>query len=398
MAARSKFPGLIVRRRAGWEKKYWSAASLSTKAKRFPDPLIPLPRDATDAEIADLCETYTARLGIWLAAGERPRSFYDGTIGSLCDVFEGHPESPIRDVKHNTAGSYTDSLKIIRATVAKRAVRAIVPIDVKGWYSRWRTPAVEGGLPRTKRAHDAIAALRMILRFGQALGYGECGALAEGLKALRFERGRPRTAEMTVSHAEAFIAAALARNDSRGLYMAIGVAAQFETLLRQKDIIGEWLAAPGEPETWSGSFTWENIPGGILRLATSKSRGRKEVEHDLTKLDLLWPLIQRVPQCERSGAIVKGEGGLPIRERSYRKWFRQIARLAGIPDEVWNMDSRAGGITEALEAGAERSAVQRAATHSNLEMTDCYDRETREAVASVAEARKRARSKPRNAI
>jgi hypothetical protein len=36
----------------------------------------------------------------------------------------------------------------------------------------------------------------------------------------------------------------------------------------------------------------------------------------------------------------------------YARWFRQIARAAGIPDDVWNMDSRAGGATEADEAGA----------------------------------------------
>jgi len=35
------------------------------------------------------------------------------------------------------------------------------------------------------------------------------------------------------------------------------------------------------------------------------------------------------------------------------RWFRQIARAACIPDEVWNMDSRAGGATEADEAGKE---------------------------------------------
>jgi len=37
---------------------------------------------------------------------------------------------------------------------------------------------------------------------------------------------------------------------------------------------------------------------------------------------------------------VKGEHGLPVRERSYRRWFRAIARAAEIPDEVWSMDSR----------------------------------------------------------
>ena len=86
-------------------------------------------------------------------------------------------------------------------------------------------------------------------------------------------------------------------------------------------------------------------------------------------------------QCERHGAFVNDEKGLPVRERSYRKWVRQIARAADIPDELWNMDSQAGAITEALEAGVDKSAVQPVATHSNPEMTDRYDRETKAAVA-----------------
>jgi hypothetical protein len=105
----------------------------------------------------------------------------------LRDCFEPHPESPIRDVQRSTAESYADSLKVIRATVAKRAVRALTPIDIKAWYRKWRAPAEDGKAERVKRAHDAVSALRMILGFGLTLGYEECGALAIGLSKIRFE-------------------------------------------------------------------------------------------------------------------------------------------------------------------------------------------------------------------
>src|SRR5271154_5498687 len=332
MPIRSATPGLQKRKRKGGrDVLYWSAASLSKKAGAFPDPLIRLPGDATPEEIADLCEVYTARLLAWMPRGPAPRFLYDGTIGSLCDCFERHPQSPIRDVRRNTAESYVGSLKVIRATVAKRAVRAIAPIDVKSWYARWRSPKVEGGPERVKRAHDAASAIRMILRFGAALGYEECGKLADALGKIQFERAPRRESAMTVDPARAFIAEALKRDDSRGLYMAIGVAAQFETMLRQMDVIGAWERDAAGREVWSGPFTWENIPGGILRLRTSKTG--TEIVHDLTKLDLLWPLIQSVPQTERTGAI-KGDSDLPIRTRSYRKWFREIADAAEIPHSV----------------------------------------------------------------
>jgi hypothetical protein len=83
--------------------------------------------------------------------------------------------------------------------------------------------------------------------------------------------------------------------------------------------------------------------------------------------------------------------GEPIRVRSYRKGFREIADQAGIPRSIWNMEARAGGVTEALQAGVEKTLVQRTATHTNAAMTSRYDRTPVEAPRAVAEARRKAR-------
>ena len=87
MGERSQTPGLIARKRkSGPDRLYWNADNVSRKARGYPDRLIPLPDDATDEEILDLCETYTERLLQWLHQGPRPRWLYDGTLGSLCDA------------------------------------------------------------------------------------------------------------------------------------------------------------------------------------------------------------------------------------------------------------------------------------------------------------------------
>lgn len=199
---------------------------------------------------------------------------------------------------------------------------------------------------------------------------------------------------MTSAHAGAFIRAALELSDrgvipaDRALCMAIGVAGQFELALRQKDIIGEW-----QPDgTWAGYFTWENIPGWRWRMKTSKSKYRTAATFDLSIYGLLYPLLERVPHDQRHGAIVKGEQGLPVRERSYRKWFRQIARAAGIPDEVWSMDSRAGAATEAEEAGVRLEDIRDALTHSEARTTVRYIRRQTKKIAEVAAARNRKRT------
>ena len=105
---------------------------------------------------------------------------------------------------------------------------------------------------------------------------------------------------------------------------------------------------------------------------------------------MLFPLLEAVPHVERTGAIVKGEYGLPIRERSYRKWFREIARAAGIPDEVWSMDSRAGAATEADAAGADLKSISDLLTHAEPRTTLRYIRSTKR-VREVAKARARVR-------
>jgi site-specific recombinase XerD len=99
----------------------------------------------------------------------------------------------------------------------------------------------------------------------------------------------------------------------------------------------------------------------------------------------------RIPHTERSGAVVKGENALPIRERSYRKWFREIARAAGIPDEVWSMDSRAGAATEADAAGGDLKSISDLLTHSEPRTTLRYIRSTNKRMRTLAKARAQSR-------
>jgi hypothetical protein len=373
--------------------------------KNFPDKCIPLPPDADGEALSRLCHEYCARLNDWVATQSasdvEAQPGYDGTVLSACQLYQRHPYSRFHKVKHNTRKSYTDSLKIIETTVGKRLIRNLTVLDVQHWYDEWRKPVVKEGRERIDRAHDAISMFKTVLRFvAAALRRPECKQLISDLEnagsLVKFEKGGAREEEMTFAQVGAFIRKALEMGSAgvipldRARAMATGVAAQFELLLRQKDIIGDWGGARGEK--WTGYFTWENIPGWRWRMKTSKSKYRTAAEFDLTSYSLLFPLLQAVPHEDRVGAIIKGEHGLPVRERSYRKWFRQIARAADIPDAVWSMDSRAGGATEAEEAGATIDAIQGALTHSKEDMTLRYLRQSKTKIATVAEARNRKRA------
>jgi hypothetical protein len=110
-----------------------------------------------------------------------------------------------------------------------------------------------------------------------------------------------------------------------------------------------------------------NIPGWRFRLKTSKTKGATGFL--LSDYPLLFPLLERVPHGEREGAIVKGEHGLPVRERSYRKGGAR-SRAAGTPDEIWSMDARAGAATEAEDAGIKPELITDYLTHAHKTTTE----------------------------
>lgn len=421
MPPRGKAPGFKggrFRPELGKRLPYWIAKNVVRDPMGFPDPCIALPTDASDAEIIELCHAHTARLMAWIdeRAQEQdtvpPLPRFDGTVGSACRIYQVHPSSPFHAVSHKTRKSaYLPYLALLERTVGKRLVRRVTTVDVEHWYRKWRQPAREDGPERVDRAHDAVAMLRTVLRFMARLRVPECKLLAEELTLVQFERGGARSEEMTFAQASGFIRTALAMEQDkklppfRGLYMALGVAAQFELLLRQKDIIGEWLPAFPKPklpkgasttelgdELWAGFFTWENIPGWRWVMKTSKSKYRAAADFTLSNYEMLFPLLEAVPFDQRQGAIIKGEHALPIRYRTYQKNFRKIARAAQIPDTVWSMDARAGGATEAYEAKASLSAIQGALTHEKTSTTLRYIRRNAAPFEEVAAARKRGRA------
>jgi len=85
--------------------------------------------------------------------------------------------------------------------------------------------------------------------------------------------------------------------------------------------------------------------------------------------------------------ILDEKAGKPYRAAHFSRTFRKIARLAGWPDDVWNMDSRAGAVSEAFEAGAAAADVMTTATHSQMSTTMIYNRGKVVQSARVAELR-----------
>ncbi|MGH6726783.1 MAG: integrase, partial [Pseudolabrys sp.] len=108
-------------------------------------------------------------------------------------------------------------------------------------------------------------------------------------------------------------------------------------------------------------------------------------------------LVRIAPECRHGPLIVNPKTGLPYRQWYFRDFWRRCADAAGISHLVWNRDLRAGGITEAREAGAPTDDVAKTAGHSDKRTTArIYDRDSLEAARRVSNARiaHRGKNKP----
>jgi len=351
-----------------------------------------------------ICQRMQAEQAEFMANGRREQPRFDGTILSLSHLYQTDPASPYQRLKVNSRRADFYVLRILEQSVGKRQILAIKIGDVQRWYDVARQPAAAGRPERLRKAWGLVKKLRELCAYGVMAELPGCERLYIILKHARFAQPARRRTVMELAHVEAFIPQAIAMGR---LSLALGTAIQFETAMRQKDVIGEWAPVPnGAPvkpsefvlngRRWGRGLTWEDLSTDlIVRKATTKTGAF--VAHDLKLCPLVLDLLERVPVEQRQGPLIIDENaGRPYAESAYGREWRIVARVAGIPNEVWNMDARAGAITEAENAGADLDHIRSAAAHSQASTTQRYSRGAlgkSQRVAELRLAHRAARSK-----
>jgi hypothetical protein len=250
--------------------------------------------------------------------------------------------------------------------------------------------------------------IRIVISFGKLVGLTGCKEARETLSELEFQVPKRRTTFITAQQATDIRAEA----HRRGLpSVALVQALMFELMIRQKDAIGEMIPAsePGISDVthhgkkWLYGIRWSEISDDmILTHRLSKSlRGRDAVldptagkteAFDLRAYPMVMEEMQHVPH--RTGPLVICERtGRPWDHKYFATIWRQIANAVGVPSNVQNRDSRAGGVTEALDAEANPDQVRRHAGHSQIGTTMIYSRDSLEAKNNVQELRVKNRPK-----
>lgn len=339
---------------------------------------------------------------------------FDGTLTSLVACYKTDPSSSFHKLRYRTREHYsTLCRRIENGGVNNEKPKGYLRIeqisvrDVIGWHKEW----TESGVTM---AHALVRMFRGLLSFGMSLleegeDIGPCQRLVVKLSKQRFEMAKARTESLTADQAMAICAQAHAEGFPS---IALAQAIQFECMLRQRDVLGEFVPSsePGVSEIlhggkkWLRGIRWSEIDENlILRHVTSKRQ--KEVVHDLRLATMVLLEFERIAPgvvvvneitkavtvnrhlLPASGPVVISESGRPFTDDHFRTVWRKLARKAGVPDAVRNMDSRSGAISEATNAGAELEHIRHAATHSDIKMTARYSREGAEKTANVARLR-----------
>lgn len=399
-------PGLSPR--PSWarpERLYWVARADLIKAGYTP-ATVRLHYELSSPDdrllIAAACRRLQAEMLAWAGGMKSSERLPDGTIAGLIRAYQCDPASPYVDLKWNTRRTYDHDLKVLEKAVGRRALSALRIGDFRRWYDEAKKPARPDAPERVRRAHGLIAMLRRIFAYGVTAEIAECERLATILDAARFRQPARRRLRLERAHVEAFVATAL---EAGRLSLALGTALQFETGMRQRDVIGEWEPLPeGAPRSgillgrrrWANGLTWSDIGTGMVISKVTTKTGAV-VSHDLSLCPITAGLLARVPLAERIGPLVIDEtAGRPYAEGAYSREWRPVARAAGVPDAVWNMDARAGAITEAEDAGALLDEIRGAVGHTQASTTARYSRGAIGKSRHVAELRNQLARDSRN--
>lgn len=328
----------------------------------------------------------------------RPKQF-DGTIRALVSAYQTDPDCTYQTMRFRTRRDTDAMLRRLVEKYGKVKLRDLDVREFKHWYESFRWPDGKDGRELVATGHAMMTTVRMVIGYGRLFEIekaprdkvSECARLKEVLSDMSFEVVKPRTEAMTLRQCEDIIAAAHAA----GLpSIALAQALQFDLRARQKDIIGEWVPVsepgisvinPYHARKWLRGLRHEEISSTMV-LNHPASKTGKMIERDLTLYPMVMAEIDKIPAERRTGPIVVCElTGRPWVQNHFRVKWRDIATKAKVPTSVYNMDSRAGGITETIEAtGGDMEAARKEADHATPEQTANYSRRKRQSNDSTA--------------
>jgi hypothetical protein len=403
-------PGIVWRPKGeGWEAIWRARADLVKRGFQPKNHHLwsgTVPTDLEAAHIADTCRRLQDEMLIFARGGLPVVNQFDGSLRGLVNCYQTDPDSTYHKKRYAVRKNHDITLRKIVLKHGDEQISDIKARLLLTWHKEWSNDG-----QKIAMAHAFVGHLRTMFAFGATiLEDDQCERLCGVLHKMRFPAPKPRTERLTADQAISLRVKAHWRGWDT---MALAQALQFELMLRQKDVIGEWVpliepgisAVVGPKGKWLMGLRWDEIDENLILRHNTSKRG-KDIEVDLKLAPMVieeLALHSRTPIAQLTRAVLPASGpmiicevtGWPYTTAEFRRKWRLMADLAGIPKAVRNMDSRAGAISEATDAGADLEHVRHAATHSDIGMTQRYSRGSVQKVAGVSKTRVAFRNKPK---
>ncbi len=378
-------PGLKRRtRKGGPDVPVWVArADLVMQGYEPKTVRLPYRLDEPDdaALLSATCLRLQAEMLEWSSGKKRDPNRFDGTLVSLSRRYQTDEASPFNtNMKHNTRRTALSTLRLIEKAFGQRVLAHLKNEDFRRWYNEAKKPKDPGGPERIRRAYGIIKKLRELFAYGIMDELPDCQRLHTVLSQARYSQPVRRRIAMQLAHVEAFATKA---QEMGRLSLALATAIQFETALRQRDVIGEWMPITDGSEAagivingrrWQNGLTWSDLAADLV-IRKAKTKTGAFAAHDLKLCPIVLDLLKHVPTDRRVGPLIINEAtGKPYAEWVFTREWRKVAKAAGVPDEVRNMDARAGAITEGDEADADLDSLKTVAAHATTSTTARYVR------------------------
>ena len=296
------------------------------------------------AKIAEL-EAEAAKYGFLLAP-----SAGDGTISSLIASYKASPG--YLGLRYRSKRNYDSILRMIETKVGAEKIENLANQSrLAELHHDWTDDG-----RHIPMAYSLMGALRRIATFGSMQNVRACRDLKIVLHDMEFPKGQARVVRLTQQQAEGIRAKA---HENGWHSVALVQALQFNTELRQRDIIGEWVPrdepVPREPgdieifngaEKWVRGLRWCHIDDNlVLKHVTSKTQ--KPIKIELANKPMVAEEIHRMGGPLTDGPLIVSElHERPYADHEFRYLWRKCATAAGVPKGVFNMDS--GRKTETL--------------------------------------------------
>ncbi|WP_431015075.1 hypothetical protein [Bradyrhizobium pachyrhizi] len=265
------------------------------------------------------------------------------TIASLVDEYLVDPDSRFLDLSHRVRENNRRYLARIKAEKGEMRTSEITPRMLLYWYKNWSRNG------QVSSARVFLSQLRAIFYYGFAYKRdAHCMDLKLALDNTKYKAVPERTSRLTAEHARAIIEKA----HEWGVHsIALAQAFQYELMLKQKDVIGEYIPTSEfvgqtgviwKGQSWTAGLRWNEIDEDyILRHRTC---GRERwIEVDLKQSPVIMTELEYWTDHHEEAPVVICEAtAMPWNASEYRRKWRLIADCAGVPANVKNMDSRAG--------------------------------------------------------